>query len=83
MNYFDLVSRTMEDVGQFSMKFGNSNNSPSPVVEPLLSRFSAAHRNISFAAAAALAKANYIEKSSKNLFDNVSDKPKEDEVSML
>ena len=76
----------MEDVGRFSIKMSgfspSSNNSTNPGVEPLLSRFSAAHRTnmVSFAAAAALAKVNYMEKSSKNLFENVSVEQTEDEI---
>ena len=68
----------MEEVGQFSMKMTNkyssTNNSPTSMVDPLLTRLSAVHRNnmVSFAAAAALAKANFIEKNSTNLFESMS-----------
>ena len=74
----------MEDVGHLSplkmSSFSPSNNSPTSqsIVDPLLSRFSAAaaHRNnmVSFAAAAALAKANFIDRNSTNLIDRSSTK---------
>ena len=75
--------QAMEDVGHLSplkmSSFSPSNNSATSqsVVDPLLSRFSAAaHRTnmVSFAAAAALAKANFIERSSTNLIDRSSTK---------
>ena len=74
----------MEDVGHLSplkmSSFSPSNNSPTSqsIVDPLLSRFSAAaaHRNnmVSFAAAAALAKANFIDRNSTNMIDRSSTK---------
>jgi hypothetical protein len=76
--------QAMEDVGHLSplkmSSFSPSNNSPTSqsIVDPLLSRFSAAaaHRNnmVSFAAAAALAKANFIDRNSTNLIDRSSTK---------
>ena len=55
-------------------KYSSTNNSPTSMVDPLLTRLSAVHRNnmVSFAAAAALAKANFIEKNSTNLFESMS-----------
>jgi hypothetical protein len=76
--------QAMEDVGHLSplkmSSFSPSNNSPTSqsIVDPLLSRFSAAaaHRNnmVSFAAAAALAKANFIDRNSTNMIDRSSTK---------